>query len=240
MRPRTGCVYWARRSARWVYAVTTDAGRIRRTIDGVPPHDPSCACTSAEPCDLRRQVAQAVRDRAPDSSTALLAQQSRRRFPNYASALKEVERLTRELELSKIDRLAIASLAAPRLRGQTPRLVSVVDDEGKVVRVTTSTKIADGMLRRKGIEIDLAQARSPNIQCRCGTCFVPKRVKGSGSISLFCEKCRNPPCTFDGCTDAATKRSAARSLADGSPAYCASHRSGRSRTSPAVVERGSA
>lgn len=85
-------------------------------------------------------------------------------------------------KMSAAERLALAGAVAPTLRRKAGagRRVTVVDREGKPVRVTDDVEIAKGLLARSAIEFSIVNGKRP-IFVNCKTCGRPIRTSSRGT-----------------------------------------------------------
>lgn len=95
-----------------------------------------------------------------------------------------------ESGLSTVDRLNIASGAAPilRRRSRAVRKLRVVDANGKTLRVVDDVEIAKAVLARADIEFSMF---GQSALARCKRCGMPfERPKRNGRQDHHCERCR--------------------------------------------------
>lgn len=96
---------------------------------------------------------------------------------------------------NKIERIAVAGHAAPRLRAQSEetikRKVHLVDKDGNVVRYASVAEVQAGLLRRRDIEFDVTDNVKPKtkICTSCGRTFAPQSRTGRR-----CRSCLHPNC----------------------------------------------
>ena len=148
--------------------------------------------------------------------------------------------------LTKAEKLAIASYAAPRIRNGSPHRVKIVDRDGRVVRETGVSELAAKILERAGIELDVQEGviRTHKI-CPCGRVWVPPRPSGGKGWRTpdACPQCRaQAVCIgWDGpCPDAAKPNRVSFSpremkLRGGAPWRC--HRCNMRRTQAARTQK---
>lgn len=97
---------------------------------------------------------------------------------------------------SKAERLAIAAAVAPELRrqhaeGRRLRPVKLVDEDGNVVRVATLAEVQDGIMKRAGVEFEVAEgARPKRVACRACRSFFDASQRKTGSVPVVCSECR--------------------------------------------------
>lgn len=93
--------------------------------------------------------------------------------------------------MKKIERLAIASYAAPRLRSAHGRKVATLDKDGNIVRYVDLVDVQASLLGKEAIEFDVEGKRPEKALCgRCGDIIdVPAR----GGLKCFCHACSARP-----------------------------------------------
>jgi hypothetical protein len=84
---------------------------------------------------------------------------------------------------SLVDRLRIGNLAAPRLRAQRPRAINTIDANNQVVRVISSHELAESLLKRANIELELSIVGRRSHCINCGI-----KIKGKGKTGK-CKPC---------------------------------------------------
>lgn len=103
------------------------------------------------------------------------------------------ERHIRDLEdapqLTRLDKLRIASYAAPHVRNANARPIKVVDKDGKVLREINSRELAEKIHARAGIEFEVQLDAKP-IGRRCSACGRP--FLSSDGRTKRCVDCRVP------------------------------------------------
>jgi hypothetical protein len=92
---------------------------------------------------------------------------------------------------TKLDALAVAGFAAPRLRvlpdSVRNRRIAKTDSDGNVIGYTTLGEVQKSLLRRMGIEFDVQpEARPTKVFCAvCGAPIVVKTKKGK--LPTWCD-----------------------------------------------------
>lgn len=137
--------------------------------------------------------------------------------------------------MNKATRLAIAGAVAPFLRGQgeraAKRTVYVTNSDGDIVRVISGAELQDGILKRAGIELAVADGVTPKaVICQfCGkTVSVPKGRARVPSACLYEDGgCyRQKTCAEDGCGAQPRRKSFQPALVKkrhGEPWRCKAH-----------------
>lgn len=108
-----------------------------------------------------------------------------------------------DLPATKAERLAIAGAVAPTLRQRAGagRKITVVDKDGKPVRVTDDVEIAKGLLARADIEFSVVPGERPK-WVRCSNCGKPIKVSVRGRIRRVCKfKKGQSACLARACAD---------------------------------------
>ena len=113
-------------------------------------------------------------------------------WPNSATTVALVCNTRYNIRVTtKVEKLAIAAYAAPRLRDGSTRRIKTTDRDGMVVREIGDAELAAGMLARAGIELDVQKgvARTHKI-CPCGRVWTPPRLGGGLRTPDACPQCR--------------------------------------------------
>lgn len=129
--------------------------------------------------------------------------------------------------LCKAERLAIASYAAPRLRGDVDknarrRVTLINQDTGAVTGYTTVSAVQQAMLAKHAVEFEVAEdGRPPTALCRCcghnyWTKEKEKVVAGSGT----CAKCLTNAWSCSVCGASLSKTARRRCLKENRRAIC--------------------
>lgn len=103
--------------------------------------------------------------------------------------------------MRKIDRLNVAGAVAPMLRQRAGagRKITVVDKDGRPVRVTDDVEVAKSLLARADVEFDVQPNKSHPLR-KCKECDLPFVFVGKkGGARRLCEKCRNARVTCREC-----------------------------------------
>lgn len=86
-----------------------------------------------------------------------------------------------------MNKRAVAAFAAPRARDARSRLIKVVDSAGNVVREISSGKLAEKILERAGIELDVVSGQRKRL-VSCQLCGCPHLVSPAISIRAAAAK----------------------------------------------------
>jgi len=93
------------------------------------------------------------------------------------------KKLTRAL--TKVERLALAGRVAPLLRGKRPRQLKTVNPRGDVVRTVSDVQLAESLLARQKIELELTD-HARRFHCRlCGKKLSTNRGRTGRCVSCM-------------------------------------------------------
>lgn len=102
------------------------------------------------------------------------------------------------VSLNKAQRLTLAAAVAPALRMQSDkarqRRVAVTDKDGKVVRYISWADYQALVLKRAGIELDVAEGVRPR-SVLCRDCGALVRVEPGKRVPMRCRACRSANCS---------------------------------------------
>lgn len=101
---------------------------------------------------------------------------------------QNIDRTSHPQTMDFVERMAVAGHAAPRLRRRAlaPRLVSVTDKNGNVVRFSTDVEVGQRVLARHSIEFGLQDGKAEVVACaRCA-----KPTQKTRAIPVICPSCK--------------------------------------------------
>jgi hypothetical protein len=84
-----------------------------------------------------------------------------------------------------IEKLRIAAYVAPRVRGDSPRRIKIVDRDGNVVRETTSAELTESLCAKADIEFDVGDSVKP-LKADCRICGRPFLLPQQGHKPVCC------------------------------------------------------
>jgi hypothetical protein len=107
---------------------------------------------------------------------------------------------------NKAERLAVAGVVAPALRGQaaetSKRRVARVDAAGNVVGYTTLAEVQAALVAKRGLEIQTVDGVRPS-EALCERCGLPAKVRRASRVVGNVTRCER--CTYLRCADCGKK-----------------------------------